>query len=115
MQANNYTKERLCREFGLSESALEKFLDNSALFTREEAAKLFFLLGACLGASVELMMIMLGFDPAELALSESGQADLSAELGETYIEMEITHGVEVANPRKEYRRMIEEPTDSEEE
>lgn len=115
LQSNDYTKEQLCKEFDLPESALEQFLDNSALFTREETAKLFFLLGACLGASVKLMLIMLGFDPDELAAEESDQADLSTEPGGTYIDMQITYGVEVANPRKEYRRMIEEPTDSEEE
>ncbi|MBD2232087.1 hypothetical protein [Phormidium tenue] len=115
LQSNGYTKERLCKEFNLPESALEQFLSNSALFTREETAKLFFLLGACLGASVELMLIMLGFDPDELAVEESDQADLSIEPSDTYLEMQITQGVEVANPRKEYRRMIEEPTDAEEE
>ncbi|PSN10594.1 hypothetical protein C7293_27480 [filamentous cyanobacterium CCT1] len=59
------------------------------------------------------MMIMLGFDPDELAVGESDQVGLSPEPGETYIDMQITQGVEIANPRKEYRRMIEDPTDSE--
>lgn len=115
LQVNGYTRERLCEEFNLSEIALEQFLDNSALFTREETAKLFFLLGACLGASVKLMLIMLGFDPDELAMEESDQADLSTAPGDESVEVQIIQGVEVANPREEYRRMIEEPTDSEEE